>query len=294
MSDAALSSAGLAANLRQSARRKPLPPSRGKVGMGVKSAPQRQIPLCALRASAIKSPRSFASLRLRVKICYNPPCYSREENRMTTATPDLKKKSRVVTDGPDRAGARAMLRATGLDDADMDKPFVAVGNLASDVTPCNVHLDRQAQKGQGRTPRQRQRPLPVRHHNHQRRHIHGNRRHEGVPSKPRSHSRLHRNRNLRRKHGRPNRCRRLRQEYARRNDGHSPVQRPVHLRLWRRHNARQLARQRHKHTRYVRSHRRLLARADNPRRAYRNGARRLSRAKAPAPECSPPTPCRPP
>ena len=66
---------------------------------------------------------------------------------MTTAVaPDLKKKSRVVTDGPDRAGARAMLRATGLDDADMEKPFVAVSNLASDVTPCNVHLDRQAQK----------------------------------------------------------------------------------------------------------------------------------------------------
>ena len=66
---------------------------------------------------------------------------------MTTAVAaDLKKKSRVVTDGPDRAGARAMLRATGLDDDDMKKPFVAVGNLASDVTPCNVHLDRQAQK----------------------------------------------------------------------------------------------------------------------------------------------------
>ena len=64
---------------------------------------------------------------------------------MTTAT-DLKKRSRIVTDGPDRAAARAMLRATGLDDADMEKPFVAVGNLASDVTPCNVHLDRQAQK----------------------------------------------------------------------------------------------------------------------------------------------------
>ena len=66
---------------------------------------------------------------------------------MTTQTaPDLKKKSRAVTDGPDRAGARAMLRATGLDDADMDKPFVAIANLASDVTPCNVHLDRQARK----------------------------------------------------------------------------------------------------------------------------------------------------
>ena len=66
---------------------------------------------------------------------------------MTTRTaPDLKKKSRAVTDGPDRAGARAMLRATGLDDADMEKPFVAIANLASDVTPCNVHLDRQARK----------------------------------------------------------------------------------------------------------------------------------------------------
>ena len=66
---------------------------------------------------------------------------------MTTAVEvDLKKKSRVVTHGPDRAGARAMLRATGLDDDDMEKPFVAIGNLASDVTPCNVHLDRQALK----------------------------------------------------------------------------------------------------------------------------------------------------
>ena len=66
---------------------------------------------------------------------------------MTTAVKvDLKKKSRVVTEGADRAAARAMLRATGLDDDDMEKPFVAVGNLASDVTPCNVHLNRQALK----------------------------------------------------------------------------------------------------------------------------------------------------
>ena len=66
---------------------------------------------------------------------------------MTTAVQvDLKKKSRVVTDGPDRAAARAMLRATGLGDGDMEKPFVAIANLASDVTPCNVHLSRQAQK----------------------------------------------------------------------------------------------------------------------------------------------------
>ena len=59
---------------------------------------------------------------------------------------DLKRHSRAVSEGPDRAPARSMLRAVGLGDEDMDKPFVAIGNLASDVTPCNVHLDRLAKK----------------------------------------------------------------------------------------------------------------------------------------------------
>ena len=58
----------------------------------------------------------------------------------------LKHRSHVVSEGPHRAPARAMLRAVGLKDDDMDKPFVAVGNLASDVTPCNMHLDRLAAK----------------------------------------------------------------------------------------------------------------------------------------------------
>ncbi|MBM3944563.1 MAG: dihydroxy-acid dehydratase [SAR202 cluster bacterium] len=67
---------------------------------------------------------------------------------MTTANKSrLKHKSHVVTDGPSRAPARSMLRATGLTDDDLEnKPFIAVANLASDVTPCNVHLDRVAQK----------------------------------------------------------------------------------------------------------------------------------------------------
>jgi len=64
----------------------------------------------------------------------------------TEVKADLKRKSRVVTEGPSRAAARAMLRAVGLDDDDMDKPFVAIGNLASDVTPCNVHLGRLAEQ----------------------------------------------------------------------------------------------------------------------------------------------------
>ena len=58
----------------------------------------------------------------------------------------LKHKSAEVSLGPDRAPARSMLRAVGLDDEDMEKPFIAVANLASDVTPCNVHLTRIAEK----------------------------------------------------------------------------------------------------------------------------------------------------
>ena len=58
----------------------------------------------------------------------------------------LNKKSKVVTQGDDRAPARSMLRAVGFTDEDMNKPMIGVANLASDVTPCNVHLDRIAQK----------------------------------------------------------------------------------------------------------------------------------------------------
>ena len=56
----------------------------------------------------------------------------------------LKHRSSDITDGPERAPARSYLRAMGLTDDDLAKPFVAVANLASDVTPCNVHLDKWA------------------------------------------------------------------------------------------------------------------------------------------------------
>ena len=55
---------------------------------------------------------------------------------------DPKHRSREITDGPDRAPARAMLLAMGLSQEDLEKPFISLANLASDVTPCNVHLDR--------------------------------------------------------------------------------------------------------------------------------------------------------
>ena len=61
---------------------------------------------------------------------------------MTTRQPIAPKhRSRDVTEGPERAPARAMLRAMGLGDEQLALPFVGIANMASDVTPCNVHLD---------------------------------------------------------------------------------------------------------------------------------------------------------
>ncbi len=55
---------------------------------------------------------------------------------------DRKPRSRDVTDGYERAPARAMLRAVGMTDADWDKPQVGVASSYNDVTPCNVPLQR--------------------------------------------------------------------------------------------------------------------------------------------------------
>jgi dihydroxy-acid dehydratase len=49
-------------------------------------------------------------------------------------------RSDQIKKGPGRAPARAMLRATGLDDRQIQQPLIAVVNTWSDVTPCNQHL----------------------------------------------------------------------------------------------------------------------------------------------------------
>src|SRR5712692_5376652 len=58
----------------------------------------------------------------------------------------MKPRSRDVTDGFERAPARAMLRAIGMTDADWDKPQVGVASSWSEVTPCNLSLDRLAKR----------------------------------------------------------------------------------------------------------------------------------------------------
>ena len=59
---------------------------------------------------------------------------------------NLKPRSGVITDGPDRAPSRAMLKAVGFTDEDLRRPIVGVANTWIEIGPCNYHLRRLAAK----------------------------------------------------------------------------------------------------------------------------------------------------
>ena len=59
---------------------------------------------------------------------------------------NLKRRSSVITDGPDRAPSRAMFKAAGFTDEDLSRPIVGVANTWIEIGPCNFHLRRLAAK----------------------------------------------------------------------------------------------------------------------------------------------------
>ena len=59
---------------------------------------------------------------------------------------DQRKYSSIVTDGYDRAPSRSMLRAVGFKTEDFKKPQVGIASTWSMVTPCNMHIDKLAEK----------------------------------------------------------------------------------------------------------------------------------------------------
>jgi dihydroxy-acid dehydratase len=68
--------------------------------------------------------------------------------------------SRKVVEGPERAPHRAMYKAMGLTDEDLNKPIIGVSNTCNEATPCNIHLGRLAARAKegviaaGGTPRE--------------------------------------------------------------------------------------------------------------------------------------------
>ena len=62
----------------------------------------------------------------------------------SSGEPDIKPRSRDVTDGLEKTAARGMLRAVGLSDEDFAKPQIGVASSWNEITPCNLSLDRLA------------------------------------------------------------------------------------------------------------------------------------------------------
>ncbi|MCS6318381.1 MAG: dihydroxy-acid dehydratase [Nitrospira sp.] len=61
-------------------------------------------------------------------------------------TIDPRHKSHNLLDGPGRAPARAMLKAVGFTDADLERPLIGVANTWIEVMPCNYHLRRLSER----------------------------------------------------------------------------------------------------------------------------------------------------
>src|SRR6202158_1209145 len=84
---------------------------------------------------------------------WQAPVFTEIGSSFTTAlrvlysfTMDLKHISRGITDGRDRAGARAMFKAVGFTDSDLNKPLIGVANTWIETMPCNFHLRRLSAK----------------------------------------------------------------------------------------------------------------------------------------------------
>lgn len=67
-----------------------------------------------------------------------------DEAASVSTVADIKPRSRDVTDGLEKAAARGMLRAVGVDDEDFAKPQIGVASSWNEITPCNLSLDRLA------------------------------------------------------------------------------------------------------------------------------------------------------
>ncbi|MDQ1276785.1 MAG: dihydroxy-acid dehydratase [Euryarchaeota archaeon] len=54
-------------------------------------------------------------------------------------------RSAIIKEGPERAGNRSLLKATGVTDAEMKRPFIAVVNSWNDIVPGHTHLNKLAE-----------------------------------------------------------------------------------------------------------------------------------------------------
>ncbi len=68
----------------------------------------------------------------------------KKSSAKTPNSNSLRPHSSILVDGPERAAARAMLYPVGFTEADFKKPIIGIASTWSNVTPCNMHIDKLA------------------------------------------------------------------------------------------------------------------------------------------------------
>ena len=58
----------------------------------------------------------------------------------------MKKYSHIVSSNPSQPAAKAMLHAVGLNDKELDQPFIGIGSTGYEGNPCNMHLNKLSQE----------------------------------------------------------------------------------------------------------------------------------------------------
>src|SRR5256714_6520591 len=67
-----------------------------------------------------------------------------KSDKKKKSTDPLRPHSSVALDGPERAAARAMLYPVVFKAEDFQKPIIGIASTWSNVTPCNMHIDKLA------------------------------------------------------------------------------------------------------------------------------------------------------
>ena len=195
---------------------------------------------------------------------------------MSTPVPLYRRNSSAITEGPHRAGARAMLKAVGFDDEALKKPIVGVANTWIEIGPCNYHLRglaehvKQGIREAGGTPMEFN-TVSIS---------------DGItmgsvgmrtsPHQPRGHRRLDRARRPRQLLRRRRRALRLRQDDPGHDDGRGAARRAGPGAVRRIDRAWPLSRSRRHDSGRLRGHRRACGRQDDRRRAEGSRGSRLS------------------
>ena len=200
-----------------------------------------------------------------------------------------KRHSAALTDGPDRAGARAHAQGRRLHRRGPRQAHHRRGHAVDRDDALQPQPAPPRGAGQGGHPGGRRHAHGVQHHRGLGRRDHGHRGHEGLAHQSRGRRRLHRAGRPRPPVRWPRVPRRLRQDEPRRGDGHGSPRHPDRDPLQRHHLPGHVQRPAHGHRQHLRGHRRLPGGQDQRSTSCTRSSRPPARARAPAAASTRPT-----